>query len=36
MEDKIIIISGGEDEKIKIWDSKFKLKSEINLRNIGI
>ena len=27
--DKILIITGGEDEFVKIWDTKFNLVSEI-------
>jgi hypothetical protein len=34
IDDKIVIITSGEDEKIKIWDVKFMLLKEINLRNM--
>ena len=30
--DKILIITAGEDEFIRIWDTKFNLVSEINVR----
>jgi len=33
-DEKIIIISAGEDETIKIWDTKFNLLSEIKMRCI--
>lgn len=33
-DEKIIIISAGEDESIKIWDTKFNLLSEIKMRSI--
>lgn len=34
IDDKIVIITSGEDEIIKIWDVKFMLLKEINLRNM--
>ena len=33
-DEKIIIISAGEEETIKIWDTKFNLLSEIKMRYI--
>ena len=30
--DKIVIITAGEDECVKIWDTKFNLISEVLLR----
>lgn len=33
--DKVIIITCGEDEYIKIWDPKFNLIDEFNIRKTG-
>ena len=36
-QDKVLIITSGEDELIKIWDSRFNLVNEINVRkNTGL
>ena len=33
--DKVVIITSGEDEYIKIWDTKFNLINEFNIRKTG-
>jgi hypothetical protein len=33
--DKVVIITSSEDECVKIWDTKFNLISEFNLRKTG-
>ena len=33
--DKVVIITCGEDEYIKIWDTKFNLINEFNIRKTG-
>lgn len=35
LNDKVVIITAGEDEFIKIWDTKFNLINEFNLRKTG-
>lgn len=30
--DKVLILTAGEDEQIKIWDTRFNLVNEINIR----
>jgi hypothetical protein len=32
----ILIITAGEDEIIRFWDTSFELKAEINLRTLKI
>lgn len=34
-QNKILIITAGEDETIKIWDTKFNMMNEITLRKTG-
>jgi len=34
-ETKVIIISAGEDELVKIWDTKFNLINELHMRKTG-
>lgn len=33
--DKVVIITSGEDEFIRIWDTKFNLINEFNIRKTG-
>jgi len=33
---KLVIITAGEDECIKMWDNKFNLTNEFNLRKAGL
>lgn len=33
--DKVVIITSGEDEYIRIWDTKFNLINEFNIRKTG-
>lgn len=32
LDSKIVIITAGEDEHIRLWDTKFNLTNEFNLR----
>ena len=34
-QDKVLIITSGEDELIKIWDTKFNMINEISIRKTG-
>lgn len=36
LSDKIVIMTASEDESIKIWDTKFNLINEFNLRKVGL
>jgi hypothetical protein len=33
---KLVIITAGEDECLKIWDTKFNLVHEFNIRKAGL
>ncbi|EGR31153.1 hypothetical protein IMG5_116830 [Ichthyophthirius multifiliis] len=35
-QDKVLIITSGEDEFVKIWDTKFNMINEINIRKTGL
>lgn len=35
LNDKVVIITSGEDETIKIWDTKFNLINEFHIRKTG-
>lgn len=35
LNDKVVIITSGEDEYIKIWDTKFNLINEFHIRKTG-
>jgi hypothetical protein len=35
LRDKVVIITSGEDEFIRIWDTKFNLINEFNIRKTG-
>ena len=36
LNNKLVIITAGEDECIKLWDTKFKLINEFNIRKAGL
>jgi hypothetical protein len=33
--DKVVIITSGEDEFIRVWDTRFNLINEVNIRKTG-
>lgn len=33
LEDKVILLTAGEDEYVRIWDTKFNLIKDIHLRD---
>ena len=36
LNNKLVIITAGEDECIKLWDTKFNLTNEFNIRKAGL
>lgn len=36
LNNKLVIITAGEDECIKLWDTKFNLMNEFNIRKAGL
>lgn len=33
--DKVVIVTSGEDEFVRVWDTKFNLINEVNMRKTG-